>query len=69
MSARLSLPSSPTSRYLAEDAIELIEIDYEPLGAVARAELAVADNAPLLHEEAGGNVLIAREFQEGRCCC
>src|SRR6185437_16146212 len=52
-------------RYVAEDAIELIEIDYEPLGAVARAELAVADNAPLLHEEAGGNVLIAREFRKG----
>jgi carbon-monoxide dehydrogenase large subunit len=54
-----------TSRYLAEDAIELIEIDYEPLGAVARAELAVADDAPLLHEEAGSNVLIAREFRKG----
>ena len=54
-----------TSRYLAEDALELIEVDYEPLGAIARAELAVADNAPLLHEEAGTNVLIAREFKKG----
>jgi aerobic carbon-monoxide dehydrogenase large subunit len=54
-----------TSRYLAEDALELIEIDYGPLGAVARAEMAVADGAPLLHEEAGSNVLIAREFKKG----
>ena len=54
-----------TSRYLAEDALELIEVDYEPLGAIARAELAVADDAPLLHEEAGTNVLIAREFKKG----
>ncbi|WP_454631023.1 xanthine dehydrogenase family protein molybdopterin-binding subunit [Bradyrhizobium cenepequi] len=54
-----------TSRYLAEDALELIEIDYEPLGAISRAELAVADGAPLLHEEAGTNVLIAREFKKG----
>jgi carbon-monoxide dehydrogenase large subunit len=54
-----------TSRYLAEDALELIEVDYEPLGAVARAEMAVADDAPLLHEEAGTNVLIAREFRKG----
>lgn len=54
-----------TSRYLAEDAIELIEVDYEPLGAVSRAELAVADDAPLLHDEAGTNVLIAREFRKG----
>ncbi len=54
-----------TSRYLAEDALELIEVDYEPLGAIARAEMAVADDAPLLHEEAGSNVLIAREFKKG----
>lgn len=54
-----------TSRYLAEDALELIEVDYEPLGAVSRAEMAVADGAPLLHEEAGTNVLIAREFKKG----
>jgi aerobic carbon-monoxide dehydrogenase large subunit len=54
-----------TSRYLAEDALELIEIDYEPLGAVAQAERAAASDAPLLHEEAGTNVLISREFKKG----
>ncbi|MBV8927022.1 MAG: xanthine dehydrogenase family protein [Bradyrhizobium sp.] len=54
-----------TSRYLAEDALELIEVDYEPLRPIARAEMAVADGAPLLHEEAGTNVLIAREFKKG----
>ncbi|WP_454621246.1 xanthine dehydrogenase family protein molybdopterin-binding subunit [Bradyrhizobium cenepequi] len=54
-----------TSRYLAEDALELIEVDYEPLGAISRAELGVADGASLLHEEAGTNVLIAREFKKG----
>jgi carbon-monoxide dehydrogenase large subunit len=54
-----------TSRYLAEDALELIDVEYEPLGAISRAELAVAAGAPLLHEEAGTNVLIAREFKKG----
>jgi carbon-monoxide dehydrogenase large subunit len=54
-----------TSRYLAEDALEFIEVDYETLGAISRAELAVADDAPILHEEAGTNVLIAREFKKG----
>src|SRR5579871_967696 len=54
-----------TSRYLAEDALELIELDYEPLGAIARAEMAMAADAPLLHEAAGSNVLIAREFKKG----
>jgi aerobic carbon-monoxide dehydrogenase large subunit len=54
-----------TSRYLAEDALELIEVDYAPLGAMSRAESALSDDAPLLHEEAGTNVLIAREFKRG----
>ncbi|MDA9413865.1 dehydrogenase [Bradyrhizobium sp. CCBAU 11430] len=54
-----------TSRYLAEDAIELIDVDYEPLEPVARPEAAVAEGAALLHEEAGTNVLIAREFKKG----
>ncbi|MGY3238470.1 carbon-monoxide dehydrogenase large subunit [Bradyrhizobium sp. USDA 4472] len=54
-----------TSRYLAEDAVELIEVDYEPLTPLARAEVAVAEGAALLHEEAGTNVLIAREFKKG----
>ena len=54
-----------TSRYLAEDALELVDVQYETLGAVSRAEHAVADDAPLLHEEAGTNVLIAREFKKG----
>jgi carbon-monoxide dehydrogenase large subunit len=54
-----------TSRYLAEDAIELIEIEYEPLPTVSRGEQAVAEDAPLIHEEAGSNVLVAREFKKG----
>lgn len=54
-----------TSRYLAEDALELIEVDYERLEPIARAEAAIADDAALLHEEAGTNVLIAREFRKG----
>lgn len=53
------------SRYLAEDAQELIEIDYAPLGGCARAEDAADSGAALLHDEAGSNVLIAREFRKG----
>jgi carbon-monoxide dehydrogenase large subunit len=52
-------------RYLAEDALELIDIEYTPLGAVTDPELALSENAPLLHEEAATNVLIAREFKKG----
>jgi carbon-monoxide dehydrogenase large subunit len=53
------------SRYLAEDAAELIEIDYEPLPAANDALEAAADGAPLLHEDAGSNIIIAREFKRG----
>jgi carbon-monoxide dehydrogenase large subunit len=52
-------------RYLAEDAVELIDIEYAPLGAVTDPELALSENAPLLHEEAATNVLVAREFKKG----
>ena len=53
------------SRYLAEDAIELIEIDFEPLPVVADPELAAQAGAPLLHAEAGTNVILSREFKRG----
>jgi aerobic carbon-monoxide dehydrogenase large subunit len=52
-------------RYLAEDALELIEIEYASLAAVVDPEQAAAPDAPLLHEQAGTNVLIAREFKKG----
>ena len=47
------------SRYLAEDAAELIAIEFEPLAAVNDPEAAARSGAPLLHEEAGTNVLVA----------
>ena len=43
------------SRAGAEDAAELVEVDYEPLPAVVDAEAALADGAPLVHEEFGTN--------------
>jgi carbon-monoxide dehydrogenase large subunit len=53
------------SRYAAEDALELIEIAYEALPFAIRQVDAVAEDAPLLHEEAGTNVIISREFARG----
>jgi aerobic carbon-monoxide dehydrogenase large subunit len=53
------------SRYYAEDALELITIDYETLPAVVDPEEAAHMGAPLLHEEAGTNVLVSREFKRG----
>jgi len=53
------------SRYHAEDALELVAIDYEPLPVVIDPEQAIRAGAPLLHEEAGTNVLLSREFKRG----
>jgi carbon-monoxide dehydrogenase large subunit len=54
-----------TSRYIAEDAVELIAIDFDDLPALVDVEAAAAPGAPLLHEEAGTNVLVKREFRRG----
>ena len=48
-----------SSRYLAEDACELIEVDIEPTPAVATLEDALAEGAPLVHPELGTNVIDA----------
>ena len=43
------------SRYQAEDALELIAVDYEPLPAVVNPERAMDAGAPQLHEDATNN--------------
>jgi carbon-monoxide dehydrogenase large subunit len=45
-------------RYVAEDALDRIEIDYEPLPHVVDAERALAPGAPRLHESVTGNLLV-----------
>jgi carbon-monoxide dehydrogenase large subunit len=53
------------NRYLAEDALERLDIGYDPLPDVTDPELAAQAGAPLLHEEAGTNVLVGRAFARG----
>src|SRR6516164_5766196 len=53
------------NRYLAEDARDRTEIAYEPLATLIDPEIAVREDAPLLHEEAGTNVLAVRAFVRG----
>ena len=43
------------NRYQAEDALELINVDYDPLPAVISPEAAIQPGAPLLHEDAPNN--------------
>lgn len=46
-----------TSRAIAEDAIELINIEFEPLDVVVDAERSLEPSAPLLYEDWGDNVI------------
>src|SRR6058998_546392 len=55
-----------TDRYGAEDGAMLVDVDGEPLAAAVEAEAAVRDGAPRVHDEAPGNVLLSRRFENGR---
>jgi aerobic carbon-monoxide dehydrogenase large subunit len=52
-------------RATAEDAVELIEVDYDPLPAVTDPRLGERDDAPLVHETCPNNYLIKREYERG----
>lgn len=54
-----------TDRYTAEDAAELVKVEYEILDHVVDTDQASIDGAPLLHEDAGTNVVSDRSFNFG----
>ena len=43
-------------RYIAEDALDLIDVEFEPLPVIHNMEVAVAEDAPLVHQDVPGNV-------------
>ncbi len=53
------------SRYIAEDALDMIEVEYEPLPVVMDIEAAAEPDAPILHENIGSNIYSHRFFQYG----
>ena len=54
-----------SDRYIAEDAAELVEIDYEILDPVMDPLEAVKPGSPLVHEPVGTNELSRRDFKYG----
>lgn len=52
-------------RYIAEDALDAIEVRYRPREAVVDPEAALRPGAPILHEEVGGNLVNERRFSYG----
>jgi 2-furoyl-CoA dehydrogenase large subunit len=53
------------TRELARDASELVEIEYEPLAPVVDARTAQDDDAPVLHDDAGGNLMWSGLYKWG----
>ena len=53
------------SRYIAEDAAELVYVDYDTLDFVVDPEEAIKPGAPIVHPEIGGNVFFQRKFEWG----
>ncbi len=54
-----------TDRYLAEDAAELVEVDYQPLEAVTDARAALDPHAPVLHGGWDSNAAVRFEVRKG----
>jgi len=54
-----------TDRYLAADAAEAVEIDYEPLPPVLDMEAALADGADLVHADKGTNECYTKHYAQG----
>ncbi len=53
------------TRELARDAAELVEVEYEPLPVVVDPEHALDEDAGVLHDEAGSNLVWSGEFDWG----
>jgi carbon-monoxide dehydrogenase large subunit len=53
------------SRYVAEDAADLVEVDYEELPVVMNADAALADGSPQLHEDVPGNLVHHMSLNSG----
>ena len=52
-------------RYIAEDALAEIDVVYETMTPAIDQEEAILENAPIVHEAVGGNVVSTRDFSYG----
>ena len=54
-----------TDRYKAQDALEFVEVDYEPLDVVVDMESALEEGAALVHEDLGTNECFSIPMEVG----
>lgn len=52
-------------RYIAEDAVDHIHVEYKVLKPAVRPEYAASEDAPVIHSECKSNILSDREFTYG----
>ena len=50
---------------IAEEAVDLIEVDWEPLTGVFDAEEAMQDGAPLVHDDKPNNIAMTMDIERG----
>jgi len=50
-------------RFTAEDAMNLVEVEYEPLPSVVDHIKAMEEGAPVIHEEVGSNIVWSRTYR------
>ena len=50
---------------IAEEALDLIEVDWEPLAGVFDAEEAMQDGAPLVHDDKPNNIAMHLDLERG----
>ncbi len=53
------------NRYLAEDACDAVQVEYDPLPAVTEAADALKAGAPILHEDQGDNLVYHKDGTAG----
>ena len=54
-----------SDRYRAEDALDLVDVQYRPLRAVVDPVRAASPDAPVLHPKVGSNVIVSRDYIHG----
>jgi len=54
-----------TDQYIAQDALDLVEVDYEPLPVITDPEKALEPGAPIIHEEFGTNISTRAQVTSG----
>jgi CO/xanthine dehydrogenase Mo-binding subunit len=59
------LAAAATTEEIAEKALDLIEVEYEPLPAVFDPIEAIKDDAPMVHEDFPSNINATRHIEWG----